>query len=258
VTDDHRPFIDTILERPDDDGPRLVYADWLEERGDPRGEFIRLQIRWHGQSPKSCDHFQRTWRCGCAACLVAEQWRADMLREQELLTTHPQWAEPAARIFWPDGELKPGTKYGYAGCAKPRRGGKIRWQFLRGFVGALELSCETFLAFADAIEGLPTIETVRFADRRPWHRSRSEYGPRVMREGYAWYLVDEWPGTLSPHEREDLPPELFRRLDGGDLHGDALYNDEPRWMFYDTEDDAWKALSDAALKHARRKREVLA
>jgi uncharacterized protein (TIGR02996 family) len=25
------------------DGPRLVYADWLSERGDPRGEFIRVQ-----------------------------------------------------------------------------------------------------------------------------------------------------------------------------------------------------------------------
>jgi len=32
-----------ILARPDDDGPRLVYADWLDERGQPRGEFIRIQ-----------------------------------------------------------------------------------------------------------------------------------------------------------------------------------------------------------------------
>lgn len=28
---------------PDDDGPRSIYADWLQERGDPRGEFIALQ-----------------------------------------------------------------------------------------------------------------------------------------------------------------------------------------------------------------------
>lgn len=32
-----------VLESPEDDGIRLMYADWLEERGDPRGEFIRLQ-----------------------------------------------------------------------------------------------------------------------------------------------------------------------------------------------------------------------
>jgi uncharacterized protein (TIGR02996 family) len=36
-------FLQAILAAPDDDTPRLVYADWLDERGDPRGEFIRLQ-----------------------------------------------------------------------------------------------------------------------------------------------------------------------------------------------------------------------
>jgi uncharacterized protein (TIGR02996 family) len=34
-------FLHAVREDPDDDAPRLVYADWLEERGDPRGEFIR-------------------------------------------------------------------------------------------------------------------------------------------------------------------------------------------------------------------------
>src|SRR4051794_31566535 len=32
-----------ILAAPDDLAPRLVYADWLSERGDPRGEHIVLQ-----------------------------------------------------------------------------------------------------------------------------------------------------------------------------------------------------------------------
>ena len=39
-------FLRTILASPEDDAPRLVYADWLDENGDPdRAEFIRLQIR---------------------------------------------------------------------------------------------------------------------------------------------------------------------------------------------------------------------
>ncbi len=38
-------FLDQILARPDDDTPRLIFADWLEEHGDPRGEFIRLQCQ---------------------------------------------------------------------------------------------------------------------------------------------------------------------------------------------------------------------
>jgi uncharacterized protein (TIGR02996 family) len=36
-------FLQALLQTPDDDTPRLIYADWLEEQGDPRGEFIRLQ-----------------------------------------------------------------------------------------------------------------------------------------------------------------------------------------------------------------------
>src|SRR2546422_761256 len=40
---DSAPFLRAICAHPDDDGPRLVYADWLDERGDPRGEFIRVQ-----------------------------------------------------------------------------------------------------------------------------------------------------------------------------------------------------------------------
>lgn len=41
----HDAFLQTILANPEDDTPRLVYSDWLDERGDPRGEFIRVQCR---------------------------------------------------------------------------------------------------------------------------------------------------------------------------------------------------------------------
>jgi uncharacterized protein (TIGR02996 family) len=37
---DRDAFLRMIQENPDDDAPRLVLADWLEERGDPQGEFI--------------------------------------------------------------------------------------------------------------------------------------------------------------------------------------------------------------------------
>ena len=52
-----RDFIAEILANSDDDVPRLIYADWLEERSDPLGEFIRVQCElarlsppgeWHG------------------------------------------------------------------------------------------------------------------------------------------------------------------------------------------------------------------
>src|SRR5437879_10706296 len=34
-----------ILNSPDDQTLRLVYADWLEEHGDPRAELIRLECQ---------------------------------------------------------------------------------------------------------------------------------------------------------------------------------------------------------------------
>lgn len=38
-------WIADIRARPDDDAPRLVYADWLIEQGDARGELIRVQCQ---------------------------------------------------------------------------------------------------------------------------------------------------------------------------------------------------------------------
>jgi uncharacterized protein (TIGR02996 family) len=77
--DDTALFLKRILEHPDDDAPRLVFADWLEERGDPRGEFIRLQ-------------------CALAAGTGDEAVRQKMLRrEQELLAGH--WNTWGAKPF---------------------------------------------------------------------------------------------------------------------------------------------------------------
>jgi uncharacterized protein (TIGR02996 family) len=41
---DEAPFIKAILKNPDEVATRLVYADWLEERGDSRGEYLRLSV----------------------------------------------------------------------------------------------------------------------------------------------------------------------------------------------------------------------
>src|SRR5215217_464141 len=49
-------FLSAIREAPDDDTPRLAYADWLEEHGDPdRAAFIRVQCRLAEMSPGDPD-----------------------------------------------------------------------------------------------------------------------------------------------------------------------------------------------------------
>lgn len=42
---DDDAFLQGIRQNPDDLGRRLVYADWLDDRGDPRGEYLRLSCR---------------------------------------------------------------------------------------------------------------------------------------------------------------------------------------------------------------------
>jgi uncharacterized protein (TIGR02996 family) len=68
-------LVEAIREAPEDDGPRLIYADWLEEHDQPeRAEFIRLQ---------------------CELARTAEGPRAVELRrrEQDLLAEHAAaWA----------------------------------------------------------------------------------------------------------------------------------------------------------------------
>jgi uncharacterized protein (TIGR02996 family) len=42
---DDDALLAAVAASPNDDAPRLVYADWLDERGDQRGEFLRLEVR---------------------------------------------------------------------------------------------------------------------------------------------------------------------------------------------------------------------
>jgi uncharacterized protein (TIGR02996 family) len=73
-------FREAILTNPDDNMPRLVYADWLEEHGDPRAEFIRVQ-------------------CTVAQLPDGPERRALEARAQQLLSQHgPEWAGPIRRM----------------------------------------------------------------------------------------------------------------------------------------------------------------
>jgi uncharacterized protein (TIGR02996 family) len=42
---DDASFIQAIREDPEDSACRLIYADWLDERNDPRGEYLRLRCQ---------------------------------------------------------------------------------------------------------------------------------------------------------------------------------------------------------------------
>lgn len=55
MSPEEQPFLDEIRANPDDDAARLVYADWLEERGDVRAEYLRVEVEYQ-------DARRRLWR----------------------------------------------------------------------------------------------------------------------------------------------------------------------------------------------------
>jgi len=48
--DQNEALLEAIYENPADDALRLVYMDYLQDRGDPRGEFIALQMKRRGHA----------------------------------------------------------------------------------------------------------------------------------------------------------------------------------------------------------------
>jgi len=74
----HQAFIDQIREAPHDDDARLIYADWLEERGDPRGDFIRLQIQAEQSEEFSAERFDLDQAARKLHVAHHESWEADL------------------------------------------------------------------------------------------------------------------------------------------------------------------------------------
>jgi uncharacterized protein (TIGR02996 family) len=77
-----------IFDAPDDDAPRLVYADWLDEHGQPNhARFIRLQIATHGMSldlPENArwkHELEQAWeRCKQSWGALAEDLKLEILQ----------------------------------------------------------------------------------------------------------------------------------------------------------------------------------
>src|SRR5688572_9698643 len=80
---DRLAFLRAARANPTDDLPRLVYADWLDEHGDPPGEFVRVQLELE---PRRHD-------------LHDPHVRALLDREHDLLDAHrAEWLGPFAQL----------------------------------------------------------------------------------------------------------------------------------------------------------------
>lgn len=73
-------FLEAILEQPEDDATRLIFADWLEEQNDPRGEFIRVQCERARLPAWDRRWVLLKWREQALLDAYGHLWRADLPR----------------------------------------------------------------------------------------------------------------------------------------------------------------------------------
>lgn len=225
---DGEALLAAILANPDDDAPRLVYADWLEENvcdvpclarygwnckecNDighisivlaERAEFIRVQCEIFRTMPaKHAD------RCHCKGCKLRH-------RERELATADigkSRLVGPFPLAVKLSGFTND-ANVSHAICT-------------RGFPSAITCTTADFLANIPALFAMP-IEKVTLSDKRP------DYGPHV-RPLFWWYGHGEG--------RNSLPENIFH------LHLSSSCQVEN----FNSEQAALDALSAACVNYGR-------
>lgn len=128
-------FEDAIRAEPENRDLRLIAADWYEERGDPRAEFIRVQLALQNLP-------------------VRHDWRSDMESREALLLAENQkrWNAPVHRSLNLS-RLKGRTR---------SRGGEVRgWSYRRGYIEELSVDCQTFLKHRERLLKIGPITTLR-------------------------------------------------------------------------------------------------
>jgi uncharacterized protein (TIGR02996 family) len=184
-------FLQAICEAPEDDGPRLMYADWLEERAAPgdaeRAEYIRISCeRW--------DRLDNRWAdalAGMSDC-ARRQWLAT--RSKELLrgcAPNARGVRIARSALWAGDLLN--SLFG------------AQWWYYRGFVAVIRLSSAAFFKHAGVLFAQHPIQEVELSDQQPL----AEY----LHTSHEWYFGRRAtvPHSLSARLKKHWPRPVIGR-----------------------------------------------
>lgn len=185
LPEDGQALYRSVLESPEDDAARLIFADWLEENGEPEmAEFIRVQCALAGFDPNakcvSCDELNdlidsivtrrpavdttlkpATWRC--EKCLKMHRFQA---REQELIRKGIRYVGDWSRPFIVDvlGENWLQLSAGW------------QWYYERGFVSRMELPWCDWVEHHRKILAIAPIEAVELTSYPETRGAFNEFG----------------------------------------------------------------------------------
>lgn len=136
-------FLQAILADPDDDAPRLVYADWLEDSDPARAEFIRVQCRL-ADSKEALSRSAVDDPLPAGALIFSKRTPLESREWHLLYENAPKWLGGAPGE-WPVGH--PGGRVNVSTGG----GAPVTYQFRRGFIGHVTSPADVWLRHGDAI-----------------------------------------------------------------------------------------------------------
>ncbi len=228
-----------ICEKPDDTGLRLIFADALEESGDPmQAQFVRVMCMpgfghcEYSQAGKPRHSFTNPdHRLLCSQC-DHHYYAWDYIHNHSL--GHLGGIDGALVGVYSGPDVAVTIEF-----AKKVR---IKTHFDRGLIARVECTQSDFLAHAEAIFRHSPVTDVRLTDRivfdHHWPDDGAEFG------GFAW--SDEVHGV-------DLRgPAIASQLNKLMAGWHRIRNSHRSWMWYDTKDAAEQALSQACVAYGRK------
>jgi uncharacterized protein (TIGR02996 family) len=204
-------FLHDICQNPADDAVRLIYADWLDDRGLPgdaeRAEFIRAQI----EIARSCQEPAAPWAdfqlLGRHQCLMSAVDNG----EYEFLV--PDWTETPDG-WWSWWYAEESQIVVACGNSPKHYLFTLHWQ--RGFIEAISLSLVDFQAHAARLFASHPVQHVALKDREPADRHN------IGLQWYYWDAKGPWPLPQDFQAiREALPRVLYDFLPPGKVYASA-------------------------------------
>lgn len=188
---DEQGLLQDVCQHSEEDGPRLVYADWFEDNGQPeRAEFIRAQVELAGLAPveymsesELCFHDDPQQSC----------YQCRGLRDHAKKLLIWDWERP----LW----LLCGHREKNLG-GPPFAG--FLWQ--RGFVATAILTCADWMKYGKGLVKAAPLMEVRLSDKQPiaGHQGEPD-GP--LRWGFFAPDVGEEGSSLPPGLWEAIQPK---------------------------------------------------
>lgn len=249
-----------ILDNPDDDTLRLVYADAIEEAGEgDRAAFVRVQVELKDHGPRAAGRLYHEQQVACHKPCVPN---CKFCRESALLAKHPEW-RPTCPVCDGKKMVVVGNRAGVEGvnrcericlhCSGSGRVGTLH----RGLLESVEVPTlatvfewpsegevaaigdggprPTPWARGELVAKFPTVQRVVCKDQIPWVYN----DPDSPRE-YGWW---DDAGTDTPEDGV-VPTVIFDAM-WKEWVASRQQDERGRWMLWDHRDDAIDAHAEA-------------